>query len=71
MSLDGLYPRLLDAWITEHHTSLHTRRELREQVESALDRSRPGSDKREWGREMSPEQWRRMKKARGIGGDGG
>ena len=73
MTLDQIYPRLLDAMITEHAGGFSSRKEVREQVEKMLDKMRPAENPEGWGRSMSKQQWEHMmgSKKKKAAADGG
>lgn len=62
MTLDDVYPRLLDAVVTEQAGGFTSRHEVRKQLEEGLDKARPAHEEpASWGRQMSAAQWARMK----------
>jgi hypothetical protein len=57
MSLDVLYPPLLDAYVTEWASGFASRAEVREAVEKALDEAQPMQRRQQtWGIHMSRDQ---------------
>jgi hypothetical protein len=73
LSVDQLYPALLDAWITEHTSLGRSRSELRSALEQKLDTYLVSYEekRRQWGRQMSRGQYERLKaSSKSRGGDG-
>jgi hypothetical protein len=61
MTLDSVYPRLLDAVVTEWTNGMTSRQEVREALEEALDGAQPRERRAEtWGSEMTAEQWEQL-----------
>ncbi len=60
MTLDDLYPRLMDAMVTEYVNGFTSRHSVREQVEKMLDKMRPADEPQGWGRSMSKSQWEQL-----------
>jgi hypothetical protein len=64
LTLDGLYPRLLDAWVTEHTTAFVSRHDVREAIEKTLDSSQPATARGETrGMRMTRQQLDRLQAA--------
>lgn len=64
MTLDAVYPRLLDAWVTEHASALTSRHEVRQAIEQALDQSAPHEQRaKTHGMQMDRQRWEQLKAA--------